>query len=116
LVRAQRGFERRYRRAASAVNLSEGLRHQVLQRRGPSLKTRSGIETIRRAFDARDRARSRGPHDLDRLRREGDLAFLFVSHDLNVVRMMANENIFSGLKVVDFSSFRARWRARSITS
>ena len=33
------------------------------------------------------------PHDLDRLRREGDLAFLFVSHDLNVVRMMCDRTI-----------------------
>ena len=63
-MRVQRGSELRYRRSASAVNLSEGLRHQLLQRRGPSLKTRPRIETIRRAFDARDRARSRGPHDL----------------------------------------------------
>jgi len=30
---------------------------------------------------------------LDRLRREDDLAFLFVSHDLNVVRMMCNRTI-----------------------
>ena len=30
---------------------------------------------------------------LDRLRREDDLAFLFVSHDLNVVRMMCDRTI-----------------------
>ncbi len=30
---------------------------------------------------------------LDRLRREDDLAFLFVSHDLNVVRMMCDQTI-----------------------
>jgi peptide/nickel transport system ATP-binding protein len=30
---------------------------------------------------------------LDRLRREDDLAFLFVSHDLNVVRMMCERTI-----------------------
>src|ERR1700752_1620033 len=30
---------------------------------------------------------------LDRLRRENDLAFLFVSHDLNVVRMMCDRTI-----------------------
>jgi len=30
---------------------------------------------------------------LDRLRREEDLAFLFVSHDLNVVRMMCERTI-----------------------
>ncbi|MHC2109414.1 nickel ABC transporter ATP-binding protein NikE [Methylobacterium sp. CM6246] len=32
-------------------------------------------------------------HLLDRLRREDDLAFLFVSHDLNVVRMMCERTI-----------------------
>ena len=32
-------------------------------------------------------------HLLDRLRREDDLAFLFVSHDLNVVRMMCDRTI-----------------------
>ena len=30
---------------------------------------------------------------LDRLRHEDDLAFLFVSHDLNVVRMMCDRTI-----------------------
>jgi len=30
---------------------------------------------------------------LDRLRREDNLAFLFVSHDLNVVRMMCDRTI-----------------------
>jgi peptide/nickel transport system ATP-binding protein len=30
---------------------------------------------------------------LDSLRREDDLAFLFVSHDLNVVRMMCDRTI-----------------------
>ena len=41
-------------------------------------------------------------HLLDRLRREAGLAFLFVSHDLNVVRMMCERTIvLQGGRVVE---------------
>ena len=43
--------------------------------------------------DARHKQEKKSPSLLDRLRREDDLAFLFVSHDLNVVRMMCDRTI-----------------------
>jgi ABC-type microcin C transport system duplicated ATPase subunit YejF len=44
---------------------------------------------------------------LDRLRREDDLAFLFVSHDLNVVRMMCDRTIAAKRRIVEQGESRA---------